>query len=290
MDTTRLTYFCTVYRTGNVHRAAELLSVTPAAVSKAIKLLEQETGLKLLLPSGRGISITPQGKRLAQLGEPLLNQLQEIPVLVRRGAEARPTLRLGSFEVFTTHFLAALLQGELAQMDVVLHELAPGKLEDSVAEGSIDYGVTYLPIPRDGVEYIKVSTIEMAAFARKNLLSTPFEELPFAVPVAPLQGTPSKVIGLDGWPDHKIKRRIQYRVQLMESAMEVCRQGLAAAYLPRFVVDLHNAKTREPFQLLRFKTSLPKEYTAQPVYLLKRKNDPETTAFRRMAKVLRQLK
>lgn len=57
-------------------------------------------------------------------------------------------------------------------------------------------------------------------------------DLSFVVPIHPAEGTPSKVIGPDGWPDHLIERQIKYRVTMMESAMELCREGHAVAYLP----------------------------------------------------------
>jgi DNA-binding transcriptional LysR family regulator len=40
MDTNRLRYFLVVCETGSVRKAADLLHVSPAALSKAIKILE----------------------------------------------------------------------------------------------------------------------------------------------------------------------------------------------------------------------------------------------------------
>ncbi len=48
MDTGRLRYFCAVARTGSLRRAAELVKVSPPALSKAIKLLESECGVRLI--------------------------------------------------------------------------------------------------------------------------------------------------------------------------------------------------------------------------------------------------
>ena len=64
----RLRYFCTVADTGSLRAASEILHLSPAALSKAIKLLEEELEQELLVPAGRGILITDVGKRLAQRG------------------------------------------------------------------------------------------------------------------------------------------------------------------------------------------------------------------------------
>jgi hypothetical protein len=92
------------------------------------------------------------------------------------------------------------------------------------------------------------STLEMGIYALKGRFDEyHFSEIPFAVPVEPVQGVPTKVQGLDGWPDDKIPRNIRYRVTLMESAMELCRQGHCASYLPHFIVRLHNERILEKY-------------------------------------------
>jgi DNA-binding transcriptional LysR family regulator len=126
--------------------------------------------------------------------------------------------------------------------------------------------------------------VRQGAFGEHTL-----KNVPFVVPVPPIRGAPSKVVGLDGWPDHLVSRTIRYRVTLMESALELCRQGLAAAFLPKFVVELHNGKTIEKFRLhpLTAHLPLPGKFIQQPVYLVKRKVNQEDALVKRIAKALR---
>lgn len=288
MDTNRLRYFCTVAQTVNIHRAAELLHLSPAALSKSIKLLEEEVGLQLLLPAGRGIAITEEGRRFAMEAERVLSQVQGLHAFKQKRANGGPTLRLGSFEVFTTHALAKILPRE--SFTLTLHELVPGKLEEAIAAGQLDLGITYLPIPHPELDFLKVATLTMGVYGRPELLNRfDLKDLPFAVPVTPLQGTPTKVVGLDGWPDNLYVRSVRYRVTLMESALELCRRGQAVAYLPKFVVKLHNEKVTSAFQLQAYSRSLPigSKYTQQPVYLIKRKSRDEDQWSKKIAKELR---
>src|SRR5881275_1525815 len=60
MDIDRLRYFCTVARVGSIRGAAKVLKISPAALSKAIKTLEEELGLALLVQSGRGIRVSDE--------------------------------------------------------------------------------------------------------------------------------------------------------------------------------------------------------------------------------------
>jgi DNA-binding transcriptional LysR family regulator len=295
MDTDRLRYFWTVSQTSSIHRASELLGISPAALSKAVKLLEKELETQLVIPAGRGIAITDEGKVLATKIEKLLGELDSLRAPGRPTGTGSEPLRLGSFEVFTTHCLGALARDYLEGVDLVLHDLTPGHLEEALGDRQIDLGITYLPIPHPDLDFLKVTTITMGVYARKGLwpgkLAT---EIPFAIPVPPIHGTPTKVIGMDGWPDNLVRREVKYRVTLMESALELCRSGMAAAFLPEFVVRLHNAKVKEEFQLHPRPAAspagpLPAKHLHQPVYLVKRKSDTENQALKRIAKALRMI-
>ena len=57
------------------------------------------------------------------------------------------------------------------------------------------------------------------------------------VPALPITGSPTLVRGLDGWPEDAYERHVKYEVTLMESALELCRQGRVAGYFPRFIVE-----------------------------------------------------
>ena len=56
MNLDRLRYFCVIAETGSLRRAAEILRLSPAALSKALHVLEKEVGCPLTLPAGRGLA------------------------------------------------------------------------------------------------------------------------------------------------------------------------------------------------------------------------------------------
>lgn len=292
MDTERLRYFCTLAQTQNMQKASELLHISPAAISKALKVLESEVSRQLFVRSGRGIVLSDEGKLFAVEAEKILSQIDAICKGKSLNKSQAPLLRLGSFEVFTTHTLGPLLKEHLGDTSLVLHELVPGQLEAALAEDRVDLGISYIPIPRPEVEFLKITTIEMGIYGIKGpLLKMQLETVPFAIPVTPIQGSPTKVEGLDGWPDNLFPRNNKYKVTMMESALELCRQGLAVSYLPKFVIDLHNKKVLEKFQLVKYPGPVPlkSSYIHQDVFLVKRKSDIETPFAKKVAKALRIL-
>lgn len=287
METNRLRQFCTIVETGNLRKAAELLSISHSGLSKSMQSLELETGIPLFLPHGRGIVVSDTGRSLYERCVPFFSELDRL--LGKVEAPSPNLVRIGSFEVFTSYFAGRLMSEHLTEHEVEIHELVPGRLEEALLLKQIDLGITYEPIPREGIEYVKVTRLEMGAFR----LATAFPgknalEIPFVVPVSPLEGAPSGVKGRDGWPDERFRRDARYRVDLMTTGIELVRQGLCAIFIPRFVARLHNETIRSELRLEAIE--LPRGFGAvkRDVFIVKRESTPESAVTRKLAQALRK--
>ncbi len=287
MDIDRVRYFSVFAETGSLVAASEVLHVSQPALSKALRILEKEIGVKLMEPDGRGLRMTAAGKNFHTESSELLGKWFGLQTKLKGQTVATPT-RLGSFEVFTTYFLNHLFKYvDLNNLEI--HEYGPGKLEQEIATCHVDIGITYLPVPQTGVDFTEVTRIKMGVFGAEQFQEKTFVTLPFVVPLFPAEGTPSKVMGLDGWPDHKFERSINFRVTMMESAMALCRSGKAVAYLPEFVVRLHNENVLPSKRLLEIPSPIPQKDQMQSVFLIKRKGHGETALYRKIAQSLRAL-
>jgi DNA-binding transcriptional LysR family regulator len=154
---------------------------------------------------------------------------------------------------------------------------------------NIDIGITYIPYPSAELEQVKVAPIEMGIFALKGrFVREDIHKIPFVVPALPIGGAPDRIRGSDGWPEAAFPRLVKYQVTLLESAMELCRLGKAAAYMPRFLAKLQNERVKPDYQLteLPFPEGTPRG-EPQWVYLMKRKADPDDKVMRVFAKALR---
>lgn len=287
MDINRVRYFCVLAKTGSITKASEILRISQPALSKAIKLLERETGLNLTEREGRGLVLTETGMRFLQTAEPLLHSWLNLSKDIQQ-PNSSEHFRLGSFEVFTTYFLNVLLKSYPFD-SLVLQEFLPGQLEQSIDQRRTDVGITYVPIPTPRVVFKEATKITMGVFGLKGAFGDKDIDPPFVVPLAPLQGTPSKVVGLDGWPDHEFPRKFAYRVELMQSAIEICSQGLALAYLPEFVVNQYNQKTAQKFNLVQYSCAIPEKQRRQSVYIVHRQGEKEGPEIRAIGKALRSL-
>jgi DNA-binding transcriptional LysR family regulator len=290
MDIDRVGYFCVFADTGSLVKASEVLRISQPALSKALRLLESETGLSLLEANGRGLRLTQDGEAFKEAVTPLLSQWKAIPEVLKSKVSTQSEARIGSFEVFTTYFLGHFLQNHPLR-NVEIHEVLPGRIEDALLEKKIDLGITYGPVPRAGVKFTEAARVKMGVFGLRKFRSEKAQNLPFVIPIQPLQGVPSKAVGLDGWPDHRHIRRIEFRVALMESALELCRRGLAVAYLPDFIARLHNISVKPEFRLLELDCPLTQAERMQSVFLVQRANGDEgDPVFKAVAKALRSAK
>ncbi len=287
MNIDHLHYFCTVFRTGSLVRASELLHISQPAISKAIKSLEVEVGHKLVTASGRGIVVTDFGKKLALEAAPLIQQLNSLGT-EHASSPKNNILRISTFEVFSTYFLGKIIPETFADMIVEVYELIPGPLEDSIVNERSDFGITYVPIPHVSLDILKVTTIEMGIFGIKRRFDNlDFKDLPFVIPNLPISGTPSKAMGLDGWPDDRRPRKVAYKVSMMETALELCRRGASVGYFPKFVIDLHNEVVNARFKLEEISTPIEASTKRQDVFLVKRKSSVESPYFKKLSKALR---
>jgi DNA-binding transcriptional LysR family regulator len=289
METNRLKQFCTVVETGNLRKAADLLAISHSGLSKSMKVLETELGFGLFNRSGRGIVISDQGMKLYEKASDFFIELQQL--LDHREIKSRPNIvRIGSFEVFTSDFIGYLVKDYLQPAEIEIHELVPGRLEEALAFNKVDIGITYEPIPRKGIEYVKVTSLYMGVFVvRGAFRGQDYNEIPFVVPVNPLEGAPSGVKGRDGWPDEKYQRNIRYRVDLMATGLALTRQGLCGIFIPKFVAELHNKSVSHDLQLIAI--DLPKNLASvrRDVYIVKRESTTETRAIQQIAKALRKI-
>lgn len=290
MEINRLRQFRTVVEAGGLLKASEVLGISGGGLSKSLKALEQELGYSLFEQRGRGLELTEMGKHFYERLPGVLQTIEDLIHLKEFSKTPHTTLRIVSFEVFTTYFLG-MVGAELGHSGTVeIREAIPGQMEQLIAEHHSDLGITYLPIPHQGVEFTKVGKIKMGIFGlKKYRKGYDLKELPFVIPIAPVQGTPSGVRGLDGWPEHLFERKVQFRVEMMETAIQLCRRGVAVAFLPEFVASLANSQALAEVRLEEISQPVDFEPIVRDVFLIKRKGAQESKHLREIAKAIRRL-
>ena len=91
LNSIQLEYFTAVARAGGFSAAARKLCLTQPALSRQIRLLEEELGVPLFLRQAHGIHLTKEGARLLSRAEEITRKIRNLPSElreVRRSSEA----------------------------------------------------------------------------------------------------------------------------------------------------------------------------------------------------------
>ncbi len=287
METNKLLHFITVHDTQNMRKASELLHISHSALSKSLRTLEVELGVQLFEQYGRGIISTEFANELYKRAKIILQEVNSLNQLQEK--LNLKSLKISTFEVFSTYFLN-MLEDDILDFEIEFQENLQGSIEESVSKGYADIGITYEPVPYQDIDFLKIGKIAINPFVlvgHFNNLET--LKIPFVAPLRPINGAPSGVRGLDGWPDHQFKRNIKYHVDLLESAMALTRKGKCAIFLPDFIVNIHNKIVSKNYRLTKRKYPTGMKTVNKDIYIVKRKDSLETSEIKKVAKYLRKI-
>ena len=129
-------------RVGTVWQAAEALGVTRSAVSHGLGLLEEILGFEVVARSGKGIALTPRGRRYAA---EVRASLAALEAAQRDGArtEIEGTLRLSSTPGFAAMWLCNHIGAFSAGYPALEVHVVTGRELDDVSGGDIDAFIAF---------------------------------------------------------------------------------------------------------------------------------------------------
>ena len=147
MKLQQLRYACEVSRRGlNVSAAAEALHTSQPGISKQIKSLEEELGVKIFVRHGKRIAaVTEPGKAVLAIAERILAEAANM----KRAGEEFANEKLGTLTVATTHTQAryalpkavAAFKKRYPKVRLVLHQGNPTQICEMVLAGEADFAI-----------------------------------------------------------------------------------------------------------------------------------------------------
>ena len=166
-----LHYFKVVAETGNLSRAAELLNVSQPAVSKAISNLEAELGISLFERSKRRM-------QLSEAGAGYYRHIARAFEDIEAGSRYIEALKLNTGNRITigttlSEILSPLLKRyhEVypdSKLEISQHVYEPETLKEQLRRGSLDFGLTSIPVSTDEVEQLKLMDEEILLLAAQD--------------------------------------------------------------------------------------------------------------------------
>jgi DNA-binding transcriptional LysR family regulator len=172
VDLRRLRYFLAVARERNFTRAAEQLHVAQPALSRQVKLLEQELGVELLHRTTHEFELTEAGAFLFERGTALTAAADELSESVRRfgrGEQGTVSVAYGASSSYETapRLLEALARRE---PDIALSTTvaSTGDIVAGVSAGTIDLGLVRCPERSDELELTPIRSERQGVLLRDD--------------------------------------------------------------------------------------------------------------------------
>ena len=174
----QLEIFGAVAEQASITQAARKIKISQPSVSKQLRFLERECGIKLYVKSGRGIKITEEGRMLHNAAKPILKQMEELrSSFLTRVSDARDVaLRVGSTPSPGAFFLPGVLKSFVKlhpKIHPTLRTGYPDALKAMVLDGEVDVAVTTIaPSHPEIIEEAIASEGIVAIVSAKHPLAT----------------------------------------------------------------------------------------------------------------------
>jgi DNA-binding transcriptional LysR family regulator len=203
MNLERLELFLKIVDTGTVSGAGREANLTQPAVSRSLKLLEEEIGADLFDRQGRGLLLTAAGRALIPCARQLVRDSERARLQVQRAAgDAYFDLRIGAVDSLGTHVLPGCLswlQAEHRDLKLKLWMGRTQSLLERVERGTLDLAfVAYSGPPSERASRIGTYGLkyygERSRFAALATLTSEAElRLLPVVEIEALPGQPSLI-------------------------------------------------------------------------------------------------
>ena len=136
--------FKTVAEMGSFRKAADVLGLTPSAISHTISTMEKELGFSVLNRSKSGVTLTNYGEVLMPYVNAVLNSDESLQQAVSEFKGLKQgTVKVGCFNSVCTNFMPEVIRSFQEEYPAISIEIFQGTYDDVVywiRNGIVDFG------------------------------------------------------------------------------------------------------------------------------------------------------
>lgn len=271
MNLLHLQYFYVVAQEQGFTNASKRLRIQQPAISRMVKLLEDDLGFKLFEKVGRNVQVTKQGMEVFEHCQRIFGAAEELQQsLGRITGESKGPLVIAAAEPIATHYLPAQIKTLLAHSPLVHPQIFSGPasmLFAQIKNGEIELGMFFhTPDIPDELTVFKSKDIRFHVVIRKDLRRKK-EILESFIGSREIDDTSTRRFPTleklrHDWPHAKIKISSNNITAHRQMVLE----GLGVAVLPDFIIskDIKDGLVADlyPHEHLTFKMKFIKRKTA----------------------------
>ncbi|KAB7673069.1 LysR family transcriptional regulator [Bacillus sp. B1-b2] len=153
MEIRQLHYFIEVVKQKNISKASEKLHISQPALSKAIKNLEEELGMPLIIRSNKTHQLTDAGLVVYEYALKIINQVEEMSTTLHDMTNlARGSINIGLPPIIGSLYFPKVIASfhkAYPNIHINIKEYGAAKVVKSVEDGEFEIGVAVLPLLED---------------------------------------------------------------------------------------------------------------------------------------------
>ena len=282
----QLRVFYTVARVKSLTRAAEELNVTPPAISKQLKTLEEMLELKLIYLEGKTIRLTKIGDEIYQRSLDVFQRLEDLDHYIQDLVSVKAGfLRVGFPPSIAKYLMAPLVElfrKEYPDIKITLDQGSSSELIDRIIERKTDIAIIG-KVPTDHKEKMKI--IKAKKPGALTFISSPsypiadeisINEVARQPLIFPQEGSATRASIIGFFKRFDLKPTIILESSSNEVLKEMVMQGKGLAFITRIAV--HNELKNKSLKAIRIVEGEP-EVERWFIYLKDRTLSPASKAF-----------
>lgn len=234
--------FRAVAETEHLPSAAEAMHVSPSALSRSIRLLEDDIGQPLFDRPGRSIALNPMGARFLVAVRDAMRGIHSALELVEQARYAGPVRVSVPLHWARSVFLPVVskLNAEHPELVPELVAIPQAQVVSALQQGNIDVAVVDISLSPGKLACEQLGEFSLGVFAAPSHPLT----VKKTVEWSEVRQTRFVELDRDGWnvwPAHR-PRRVAATVSEVRLAADACRHAGFAAVLPDEVADAHGLR------------------------------------------------
>ncbi|MFC0209694.1 LysR substrate-binding domain-containing protein [Chelativorans intermedius] len=254
-----------VDRLGSATAAAAELSLTQSAVSRQLKVLEEQMGAQLFLRDGNRLRLTPAARLYAQKVRELLRGLATASLKLKANP-AGGSLDLAILPAFGMHWLAPRLKDFASRHPEITVNLSTRLRPFSFASEPFDAAIHFGRRDWIGVEYLPILEEQVVAVCAPALLKQPIRRVAdvLALPLLHLETRP------DAWENwfarngHPVAGLRGMLFDQFSTMAQAAIHGMGVALLPSYLAESEIRNGRLQMVLSGCQQSLGSYYLVWP--------------------------
>ncbi|WP_273819306.1 LysR family transcriptional regulator [Pseudomonas asplenii] len=156
--------FVWVARLKSFRLTADKLFTTQAAISSRIAVLESELGVKLFLRDSRGVKLTPEGLKVLDHAERMLDTMQALKHAIEPGSTKVGRLRIGVMDTVIHTWLSPLvaqLTERFPRVEIELVADTALNLAEQLHKGFLDLILQTDPLRQESIRSLELASYPM---------------------------------------------------------------------------------------------------------------------------------